>query len=161
MPRKCEPETCQELHICSTCKEPRPCTDYYRRKTAPKAGRDRRGERVTVCRRCASSQRNKYRDSDPERNRAYMRQWRFGVTQEQYDAMLDAQGGACLLCRTTEPRGKGVFHVDHDHSCCPGQKTCGNCNRGLLCAACNTALGQFKDDPEVMRRAALYVEGKL
>nr|BFD85776.1 hypothetical protein StreXyl84_51770 [Streptomyces sp. Xyl84] len=42
-------------------------------------------------------------------------------------------------------------HVDHCHG--TGRV------RGVLCSSCNAALGQFKDRPDVMRRAAAYVEG--
>lgn len=79
---------------------------------------------------------------------------KYGLTREAYDAILDEQGGVCAIC--LEPGD--TWHVDHDHSCCPGQKSCGNCVRGLLHLQCNTALGLLKDDPERLRRAASYLE---
>ena len=48
--------------------------------------------------------------------------------------------------------------VDHDHSCCPGSKTCGKCLRGLACQKCNQGIGQFGDDPDRMRRVADNLE---
>ena len=78
----------------------------------------------------------------------------YGVTREQYDAMVLAQGGRCAICRVDEP-GKGssgktaLWCIDHDHTT--------NAVRGLLCRHCNTAVGLFKDNPEVMERAAEYV----
>ncbi len=59
--------------------------------------------------------------------------------------MLVDQGGVCALCRTAP-----AAHVDHDHA------TGGV--RELLCFNCNGGLGQFKDDPALLRAAARYVE---
>lgn len=79
------------------------------------------------------------------------------LTVEQYEALLAAQGGVCAICGTGEPRGRGRFHVDHDHACCPGQQSCGKCVRGLLCGNCNPGLGAFGDDPERLLAAAAYL----
>jgi len=70
---------------------------------------------------------------------------RLGITAEEFDQMLAAQGRACAMCHKSFADGDRIF-VDHDHACCPGQvkvtpKTCGKCIRGLLCFRCNTALG--------------------
>jgi hypothetical protein len=48
--------------------------------------------------------------------------------------------------------------VDHDHTCCSGEITCGKCVRGLLCVRCNTVLGLLRDDPEILRAAIAYLE---
>jgi Recombination endonuclease VII len=69
----------------------------------------------------------------------------YGMSVEDLDAMLAAQHGACAICQTAP-----AVHVDHDHQT---DKV-----RGLLCFRCNAALGQFGDDPLVLRRAARYVE---
>lgn len=70
--------------------------------------------------------------------------YRFGITPEQYAALLAYQGGKCAGCGVTEcPSGKRLS-VDHDHACCPpnygGMTTgaCGRCVRGLACITCNT-----------------------
>lgn len=64
----------------------------------------------------------------------------YNITPEQYDEMLHAQDGTCALCR--QPSGNRL-HVDHDHCCCPGKKSCGDCIRGLLCGPCNRLLGWY------------------
>ena len=60
----------------------------------------------------------------------------------------------CGLCRRTDQR----LDIDHDHRCCPGQRSCGKCVRGFLCRPCNVGLGMFGDDPMRLRAAASYIE---
>jgi hypothetical protein len=72
---------------------------------------------------------------------------RLGITEEQFNRLLEAQGHACGMCR--QLFGDTYPQVDHDHTCCPRQvkataKTCGKCIRGLLCFRCNTALGYIE-----------------
>jgi hypothetical protein len=86
--------------------------------------------------------------------------WRYGITFAQFTELLEAQGRCCAICGTTEPGGRGNFHIDHDHACCPGIKSCGKCIRGLLCSACNTSLGGFKDDPKRLLAAVAYLTAR-
>ena len=85
---------------------------------------------------------------------------RQGLTQLQVRAAVAAQGGRCAI--GGEPLGALVM-VDHDHALArlhghdPG-RGCPSCFRGIACNAHNTALGAFGDDPELLRRAADYIE---
>lgn len=47
--------------------------------------------------------------------------------------------------------------VDHDHACCPTQRSCGRCIRGYLCHPCNAAEGLLRT-PERARALAVYME---
>ena len=80
---------------------------------------------------------------------------KFGMTPNEYEAMLDLQGGRCAICQTDKPGGRNAdyFNVDHDHL--TGEV------RGLLCAKCNMAIGGLKDSPEVLLRAHHYLTGDL
>ena len=81
---------------------------------------------------------------------------RYGVGQEEYEAMFKAQNGCCAICDEAQPSRR--LSVDHDHSCCPGdKKTCGQCVRQLLCAKCNSLLGPPNDDPQRLRKAIAYL----
>jgi hypothetical protein len=71
-----------------------------------------------------------------------------GVTSEQYEAMLAAQGGGCAICGN--PPKTRRLHVDHDH------KT-GNV-RGLLCHKHNRGLAYFSDDADMLYRAGDYLD---
>jgi hypothetical protein len=70
----------------------------------------------------------------------------YGLTEAERDELIAAQGGVCCICLAAPPA-----HVDHCHE--TGRV------RGVLCFSCNAALGQFKDQPDAIRRAAAYVEG--
>jgi Recombination endonuclease VII len=78
----------------------------------------------------------------------------FGLSIEQFNQMLSDQEGKCKLCRDVLYK---TPCVDHDHSCCPGKKSCGKCIRGLLCFSCNTALGNLKDDVIRLQLAIDYL----
>lgn len=75
---------------------------------------------------------------------------RYGVADGEKADMLRRQGGRCAVCRRSNARR---WCVDHDHR--TGKV------RGVLCSACNTGLGQLRDDPGVLRAAADYVESAL
>ena len=71
---------------------------------------------------------------------------RYGKTPAEYDAQLEEQGGHCALCDSTDGDAGRRLHVDHDHKCCNKRiRTCGKCNRGLLCGPCNRKLAQVED----------------
>jgi hypothetical protein len=88
-----------------------------------------------------------------------LRAAKYHMTLEQLDALLVSQGGRCAGCGCTEPRGGpwATWAVDHDHSCCARQGSCGKCVRGILCNLCNQALGLVKDSPETLRALVAYL----
>lgn len=89
----------------------------------------------------------KFRDTDLRRMH--------GISLDEYEARLASQKGVCAICRKPEsalhpkdgtPRNLAVDHChQHGHL------------RGLLCSACNTAIGLLNDDPELAVRAAKYL----
>ena len=101
----------------------------------------------------------RYRVRHPEKVSHYSRQrklCRYALTSEQYDALLTAQNGVCAICHKPE-RAKlngtvKSLAIDHDHA--TGKV------RGLLCQKCNRGIGQFNDDPKLLRGAADYLEEK-
>ena len=76
---------------------------------------------------------------------------RYGITPKDYEAMFRKQKGRCFLCGgKPNGRSKNRLHVDHDHK--TGQV------RALLCHSCNTGLGSFKHDPEILTMAIKYLK---
>ncbi len=115
----------------------------------------------------------RYREKNPEMKKKQLAQWRatpsgkvsvrkeylkrvFGLSLADYITMAVKQGGVCLICAQVETRkdrsGKvKPLSVDHDHL--TGKV------RGLLCDACNNAIGNLRDDPQIARAVARYLEG--
>lgn len=81
---------------------------------------------------------------------------RHGLTSEDKQAIAEKQGG-CKVCERKAPGVKG-WVVDHDHRCCPGEKSCISCRRGIICSWCNAALGYTFDSPKILRALADYLE---
>ena len=83
----------------------------------------------------------------PESQKKTLRKSRltaYGLTQAQFDLLLDAQVYSCGMCYQPFAEGQ-LIHVDHDHACCNEKlRSCGKCVRGLLCITCNIALGHIE-----------------
>ena len=103
-----------------------------------------------VCKPCCKEQRNR---TDYNRKR---RLNLYGLDTAQFDELLSGQRGCCAICATDNPGPKG-WHIDHDHACCPGIGSCGECVRGLLCHCCNLLLGNAKDSITTLERAQKYL----
>ena len=85
-----------------------------------------------------------------ERDRKNSLKRKYNVTVEWYEAQLKKQNGKCMICGTTESGGNSsAFHVDHNHE--TGQI------RDLLCRPCNTGIGLFKENTELLKKAIEYV----
>lgn len=93
---------------------------------------------------------------DSDKNRATWLMSKYKMTPKQYEELFKSQGNACAVCGRTEMIGRG-WTIDHDHSCCAGRNSCGECVRGILCSNCNTALGLLNDNVEVLRNAVKYL----
>ena len=105
--------------------------------------------------RCYRHHKSRQRTEAAQRA-ANRRQIVYSLTPERYDAILEAQGGGCGICERKP--GQRRLAVDHDHACCPGKTSCGECVRGLLCWSCNKYLQHIRDDPETMQRGANYMQ---
>ena len=132
---------------CATCDTWKPPARFASSKGKPDGLQGR-------CRECNAAI---YREN-AEKVRDKMREARFGITREQFDALFESQGHVCAACGTDDP-GTSYWAVDHDHACCPGSdNTCGKCIRGILCRACNHALGNVRDNPETLARLIDYLK---
>jgi hypothetical protein len=94
------------------------------------------------------AQKRKHYTSHAATWRDYARFAKYGITAEQFADLLQSQGNRCPICvRDFSDQMKPL--VDHDHRT--------GLVRGLLCNACNVAIGQFDDDVSRLRRAEVYL----
>ena len=158
---------------CTKCGIDKPLTEFYAAKgtrdglrgDCKACFRSRAKARYPEVRDQAIARARKWREDNIERFRENQRRMRstpegrerqrryhllstFGLTLEEYDEMLAAQGGVCQLCG--RPPTEGIsLHIDHNHET-------GDI-RGLLCFRCNNALGDFDDSPERLMSAVAYL----
>lgn len=100
----------------------------------------------TQCNSCRSKGNKK---RTPEQRRSSNYKTLYGISLQEYNQMLREQGGKCKICGTPHTElGRGLY-VDHCHL--TGEV------RGLLCQACNVALGLFKDSTKVLEQAIRYL----
>jgi hypothetical protein len=93
-------------------------------------------------------------NSNRERVKGYHLKAAYGLTIEEKNALLAAQGGRCGICKTDDPGTKRGWQVDADHSSSPAKV------RGILCKNCNTSLGNFKHSTELLCKAIEWLSGR-
>lgn len=91
--------------------------------------------------------------SDPvkaERIKYRKRASNAGLTPEDWSMLFEKQGRVCAICKSDHCGTKAGWNTDHCHAT--------GAVRFILCAHCNRGLGAFKDNPDLMRRAADVLE---
>lgn len=81
---------------------------------------------------------------------------RYNLSIDDLIFLKELQEGRCAVCKIH--LGESFGNIDHDHSCCPAGSSCGECVRGLLCTNCNSGLGMFQDNEELLQSAITYLQ---
>lgn len=144
------------MKTCTRCNSEKPISAFAKRSIS-------KDGLAAWCKQCYAEYRlenkeriNQRQNVYREANRERVREWdrrnsrkytlsKYGLTVADYDAMVADQDGKCLICNK-----QVELVVDHCH------KT--GVVRGLLCRGDNAALGQFEDNPQLLRCAARYLE---
>ena len=109
----------------------------------------------SYCKKCAKEDRSKRYLLDRENAIANQRRInifnKYGITEKEYNTMLELQNGKCAICGSKEIKRKGAkyFNIDHCHS--TGKV------RGLLCHDCNIILGKLNDDIGMCKKIISYL----
>ena len=135
------------MKTCKNCNQTKPTTDFY-------SNRAKKDNLSTYCKDCHLSRNNQWAKENPKDKADARRRWhlkdKYNLTPEDYEAMLKAQDYSCAICGTDTPGSARHFAVDHSHR--TGKV------RGLLCDGCNTSLGHFKDDINILETAIAYLK---
>lgn len=141
---------------CPRCAEQKPVGAFA-------VDRGRKTGLQSYCRPCQAGTARAIREADIEKYRAKSRAWyhahpkswwgirltqRYGLSLDDYDRMLISQSGRCLVCGNDFKHSRDS-NVDHCHK--TGRV------RGILCTACNSGIGYFRDDPTIMESAITYL----
>ena len=124
------------------------CSRDYKYENSKEEYLDKSAERYYKNRESILERHRKYYEGDKRRFKSYELK-RYGITIEDYERLLIDQQFKCAICNVSLDGGKDT-HMDHSHDT--------GFPRGILCRACNWGIGQFKDDPDLLRKAADYIE---
>lgn len=142
------------MKTCRDCGKSKGLDEFYAKQSycKPCSGlRTKAWRAANPDRHKANKKRQRKREApNPEATRRKNLRSKYGISPEQYDALLAEQGGGCACCGKTSAGGRhGRFHVDHDHK--TGKI------RGLLCHSCNVGIGALGDTIVGIERAARYL----
>lgn len=145
---------------CGKCSEVKPLEEFHRNASS-------KDGRIGDCKGCRgeylaqrkdvdlADRRRRYREAgETERRRRRIK--KYGISDDEYEALLIAQRGLCAICHLPETKRDYKYGtlcplaIDHDHET--------GVVRGLLCNSCNRGIGLLKDDAQNVRRALAYLE---
>ena len=134
---------CTEIKKCSKCKEVKQFSDFHK-SVSGKFGLHH------YCKKCNSNQKkNSYKyDINKQILNSYGKSYDFILN------IYNEQDGFCGICgkyfNASEISKRRGLHIDHCHK--------SGLIRGLLCGNCNSSIGKFKDDINLLKNAIIYIE---
>lgn len=155
----------ENMKICACCKEEKPSTSFHK-KQSTKDGLH------NYCKPCVAKKNKEWVLNNKERHKNTCSNWYkankdkankrstewhyqtyYGISYSDFLTLANTQNNKCQICSVdltfgTEKKATKAV-LDHCH-------TTGKI-RGVLCSACNTALGKFKDDTLILSEAINYL----
>ena len=131
------------LRSCSKCKLDLPLNCFTPHK-------NRLDKLHSQCKSCRNLQAKQVRKIDDTNQWAAVIKHRYNASPLWYDEQLKTQNYKCAICQDDKPGcGRKRWAIDHNHD--TGKL------RALLCFSCNTGIGKFKDNSELLENAARYI----
>lgn len=148
------------------------CTSKYNKEwriNNPDKAKAIRAESNARCAKQRSEYNRQWRKANPKKCAVARERWRannrgryleqkrwvrvkakYGLTQAEFESLLNEQDNKCAICKVRLSSGKNSPRLDHNHS--TGRF------RGILCNNCNAALGMLKDDACIVAQAEQYLK---
>lgn len=140
---------------CYRCRQKKSLSEFYKNK------RNKDGKSAE-CKSCRSEINKSRKDYNREYNRIWAKRnpdrtkelrlnrklRAYNLNQDMFQNMLVQQNYQCAICMTEFTETTPC--IDHCHET--------GVVRGLLCPQCNTALGMFRDDLDILEQAIAYLK---
>lgn len=141
------------VKTCTVCNKEKTLDEFYNLKATP----DGKSYRCKICDKetTMDSRKKRYLRSRVQQRHA-QRKCKYGITEEDFNALLESQEGKCPCCGKVLSEEFGRHHlpnklvVDHCHK--------DSYVRGLLCTMCNKGIGLLGDNSEAVFKAYLYLK---
>ena len=130
--------------VCKKCGEAKSLDEFTKRTSSRFVdGRD------PWCKKCYAEKSREYyaKSKESYQRTSYRRsiKRKYGITWDQYEALLEEQGGVCKICQEDNR-----LVVDHDHRTSE--------IRGIICHRCNVGLASFQDRKDLLMNAINYLD---
>lgn len=139
---------------CRVCDKTKSLEDFCKDKSMKDGRRN-------ICKRCHTDYMINYYKNNPDKtaaknkmNTRFVPAWkRHHLDESVYLDMFNKYNGLCHSCKNNKAEV-----IDHDHSCCKKNRSCGKCVRGILCRQCNLVLGILEEDKGKIKNLLNYID---
>jgi len=140
--------------ICRKCGKSKPLSRFANNGNGY-TYKDGKSRYKAVCKDCLTAYQREWKRNNPQRakriDRAYRIKVKYGITRDEYAALLKSQNGTCALCGAERASSRNEnLNIDHNHE--TGQI------RGLLCTRCNTVIGLVNEDISLLSKMVEYLK---
>lgn len=138
-------KVCKRAYVCKSCVNKKAREMYHDNR---ESRRIKYKQRYQDRKAGITKPKRKKVEESKNYDRGYYLKKAFGITEKDFDNMMNSQNNSCAICKKGLSSTKEA-HIDHCH------KT--GAVRGILCRKCNAGLGQFSDDINLMEIAINYL----
>ena len=135
------------MKVCCRCKEEKAIEDFAKNTSRCKACDSKR---VSACMKKKPELYKAINTKSYHKRKKKITANKYGMTEDEYQNLILKQRGKCAICYGSNVTEGLPLFVDHDHK--TGKV------RGLLCKACNSGLGLFKDKETLLSKAIAYLQ---